>query len=66
MTNKETDKQYMWLILCYTIQLVIPDVCTKFKILNQICSEKCLTEDVHIHYIGVRNEKKENLKKKEK
>ena len=21
----------MWLILCYTVQLVIPDVCTKFQ-----------------------------------
>ena len=29
-TNKGTDKN-MWLILLYTVQPVIPDVCTKFQ-----------------------------------
>ena len=29
-TNKGTDS-HMWLILEYTVQLVIPDVCTKFQ-----------------------------------
>ena len=37
-------------------------------ILSQVVAEKSLTEDLHIHYmyIGVRDGKIENLKKKEK
>ena len=34
---------HMWLILCYTVQLVShTDICTKFQ--NQAISGKCLTE----------------------
>ena len=35
-------------------------------ILSQVVAEKSSTEDLHIHYIGVRDGKIENLKKKEK
>ena len=34
-------------------------------ILSQVVAEKSLKEDLHIHYIGVRDGKVENLKKKE-
>ena len=34
----------MWLILSYTVQLVIPDVCTKFNVLCQAVAVKCLIE----------------------
>ena len=34
----------MWLILSYTVHLVIPKLCTKFIILSQIVPEKSLTE----------------------
>ena len=34
-------------------------------ILSQVVAKKSLTEDVHMHYIGVRDGKIENLKKKE-
>ena len=30
-TNTGTNLSNMWLILCYTVQLVMPDVCTKFQ-----------------------------------
>ena len=35
-------------------------------ILSQVVAMKSSTEDVHMHYIGVRDGKIENLKKKEK
>ena len=56
----------MWLIICYMTQLVIPNVVPNLIILSQVVAEKSLTEDVHMHYIGVRDGKIENLKKKEK
>ena len=34
----------MWLILFYTVQLVIPEVCTKFQAVCQAVAEKYLTE----------------------
>ena len=34
----------MWLILSYTVQVVIPDVCTKFQILCQLVPAKSLTK----------------------
>ena len=34
----------MWLNFLYTVQLVISDVCTKFKILGQVVPEKSLTK----------------------
>ena len=34
----------MWLILLYTVQPVIPDVCTKFQNLGQVVPEKSMTE----------------------
>ena len=35
-------------------------------ILSQVVVEKSLTEDVHMHYLGVRDGKIEKLKKKPK
>ena len=35
---------HIWLILSYTVQAVILDVCTKFKILCQVVPEKSLTK----------------------
>ena len=35
---------HIWLILLYTVQPVIPDVCTKLKILGQVVPEKSLTK----------------------
>ena len=53
----------MWLILLYTEQLVIPDVCTKFQKPRLIYCE-ILEENFHIHYIGVRDRKRKNRRKK--
>ena len=54
----------VWLVLCYTVKLVIPTFAPNFIILCQVVAEKSLTEDVHMHYIGVRDRKKDNLKEK--
>ena len=35
----------MWLILCYTVQLVITKLVPNFKILGQVVPEKSLTEN---------------------
>ena len=58
----------MWLILYYTTQLVLPypTFVPNLKILSQVFAEKVLTKDVHMHYIGVRDGRIENLKKKAK
>ena len=45
----------MWLFLCYTIQRVIPNLSTKFPNPKSSFAEKTLTEDFHMHYIGVRD-----------
>ena len=62
-TNKGTDKQYVADSLlhsstCHTQPLN--------QILGQEVAKKALTENLHMRYIGVRDGKKENLKKKEK
>ena len=46
--------------------LSYPTFVPNFKILSQVVAEKSLTKDVHMHYIGVRDGKNENLKKKAK
>ena len=44
------------LILLYTLELVINDVCTYFKILGQVVLEKTFTKiSIFIIYIGVRD-----------
>ena len=42
-TKKCTDKQYLADFL-YTVQLVIPDACTNFKILSQVAPVRYLTK----------------------
>ena len=42
----------MWLILCYTVQLVIPNLSTKFENPRSGSAKKSLTENLHMHYIG--------------
>ena len=46
-----------WLILNYTIQHVIPNVCIKFQ--NPIVPLKSVMKNFHIHYIRVRDRKRE-------
>ena len=68
-TNKGTVKQYVARSLLHSTtcqKLSYPTFVPNLIILNQVVSEKSLTEDLHIHYIGVRDGKIENLKKKEK
>ena len=56
----------MSLILCYTVQLVISKLVQNFKILSQAVPEKSLTENVHMHYIGMRDGKKRKIEKEGK
>ena len=56
----------MWLILEYTVQLVIPDVVPNFKILSQVVSEKSLTKkkltDTQTHtQTNIRTEKAKTI-----
>ena len=46
---------HMWLILLYTVQPVIPDVCTKFQNPRSSSSLEIFDENFHIHYLGVRD-----------
>ena len=46
---------HMWLILLYTVQPVIPDVCTKFQNPRSSGSSEIFDENFHIHYLGVRD-----------
>ena len=46
---------HMWLILSYTVQPVIPDVCTKFQNPRSSSSGEIFDENFHIHYLGVRD-----------
>ena len=48
----------MWLILCYTVQLTYPTFVPNLIIVSQVVAEEPVTEDVHMHYIGVRDGKK--------
>ena len=56
----------MWLVLFTQHNLSYPTFVPNLIILSQVVAEKSLTEDLHIHYIGVRDGKIENLEKKEK
>ena len=60
-TNKGTDKQY---VAVTQHNLSYPTFVPNLIILSQVVAEKSLTEDLHIHFIGVRDGKIENLKKK--
>ena len=60
-TNKGTDKQFV-AEHNLSYQTFVPNLI----ILSQVVAMKSLTEVVHMHYIGVRDGKIENLKKKEK
>ena len=44
-----------WLILLYTVQPVIPDVCTKFQSPRSSSSREIFDENFHINYLGVRD-----------
>ena len=54
--EKRTSKgliSHMWLILLYTVQPVIPDVCTGFQNPRSSSSGEIFDENFHIHYLGV-------------
>ena len=52
---------HMWLILLYTAQHVILDVCTKFQNPRSSSSGEIFNENFHIHYLGVSElERKKN------
>ena len=50
---------HMWLILLYTVQPVIPDVCYKFQNARSSSSCEIFDENFHIHYYGVTDRKRE-------
>ena len=50
---------HMWLILYHTVQPVMPDVCTKFQNPRSSSSCEIFDENFHIHYIRVRDRKRE-------
>ena len=54
------------LILSYTMQQVIPNICTKFQNPRCSCSWEIFDTNFPMYYIGVRDGKKEKLKKKAK
>ena len=64
-TNKGTDKQYVAGSLLHSTTSYLTFV-PNLIIISQVVAEKSLTEDLHIHYIGVSDGKIENLNKKEK
>ena len=49
----------MRLIILYTAQLVISDVCTNLKRPKSSSSFETFDSNFHIHYIGVRDRKRE-------
>ena len=51
----------MWLNFLYTVQLVISDVCTKFQNSRSNSSGEIFDENLHMHYLGVRDRKKEKI-----
>ena len=53
------------LVLQYTVQLVISNSCTNFKILGQVVTEKSLTK-TSIYYVEERDRKGKYRKKKTK
>ena len=54
------------LILFYTIQQVIPNICTKFQNPRHSSSREIFDTNFPMYYIGVRDGKKEKWKKKAK
>ena len=64
-TNKGTDKQYTADSLLHSTTSY-PAFVPNLIILSQVVAKKSSTEYVHMHYIGVRDGKIENLKKEEK
>ena len=46
---------HTWLILYYTIQPVMPDVCTEFQNPRSSSSREIFNENFNIHYLGVRD-----------
>ena len=64
-TNKGIISSSM-LILFYTIQQVIPNICTKFQNPRCSCSWEIFYTNFLMHYIGVRDGKKENGKRRQK
>ena len=56
----------MWLNFLYTVQLLISDVCTKFQNSRSSSSGEIFDENLHMHYLGVRVEKRKKQKKKAK
>ena len=63
-TNKGTDNTGWFFVTQQSLSY--PTFVPNLIILSQVVAEKSLTEDLHIHYIGVRDGKIEHLKKKEK
>ena len=51
------------LILSYTMQQVIPNICTKFQNPRYSCSWEIFDANVPMYYIGVRDGKKQKWKK---
>ena len=61
-TNKVNDKSSM-LILFYTIQRVIPNICTKFQNHRHSSSWEIFDTNFPMYYIGVRDGKKGKMEK---
>ena len=57
---------HMWLILLYTVQPVMHDVCIKFQNPRSSSSCEIFDENFHIRFLGVRDRKRETRKKKAK
>ena len=56
----------MWLIFLYTVQLLISDVSTKFLNSRSSSSGEIFDKNFHMHYLGVRDLKKEKIEKEGK
>ena len=65
-TNKGTDKEYVADLFVTQHNLSYPTFVSNLIILSQVVAKKSLTEDGHMHYIGVRDRKYEILKQNEK
>ena len=59
-------KEMVGLILSYTMQLVIPNICTKFKNPRCSCFWEIFDTNFLMYYIGVRDGKKQKWEKKAK
>ena len=51
------------LILSYTMQKVIPNICTKFQNPRYSCSSEIFDKNFPMYYIGVRDGNKQNMEK---